>query len=113
MKKLFIVWVVFIFALSMAGSTLAQEKAKQEQPAAVSSPTGEKSAEMEKPEGKMEQKHVSAQPEIQRMGGMVTAVDPKADSLSIHQETVHHDRVMQLKVSGKVAKELSHLKPGT
>ena len=113
MKKLFMVWIVFIFALSMAGSTLAQEKAKQEQPAAVSSPTGEKSAEMEKPEGKMEQKHVSAQPEIQRMGGMVTAVDPKADSLSIHQETVHHDRVMQLKVSGKVAKELSHLKPGT
>ena len=60
----------------------------------------------------MEEKQVSAQPEIVRMGGLVTAVDPKADTLSIHQETLHHDRVMELKVSKKEAKELSNLKPG-
>ncbi len=112
MKNLFSIGIVIILALSLTGLALAQEKAKQEQPAAVSNPATEKSAEMAKPEGKTEEKQVSAQPEIRRMGGLVTAVDPKADTLSIHQETVHHDRVMELKVSEKAAKELSNLKPG-
>ena len=60
----------------------------------------------------MEEKQVPAKPEIVRMGGLVTAVDAKADTLSIHQETVHHDRMMKLKVSEKAGKELSNLKPG-
>jgi hypothetical protein len=46
------------------------------------------------------------------MGGMVTAVDPKDKTLSIHQETVYHDRALKLEVSGKVVKELENLKPG-
>jgi Cu/Ag efflux protein CusF len=104
--------IVVALAISLTGLTLAQEKATQEQPAAVSNPAGEKSAEMAKPEGKTEEKQALAQPEIVRMGGVVTSVDPKADTLSIHQETVHHDRVMELKVSEKAAKELSDLKPG-
>ena len=112
MKKLLSIGIVILLAISWTGLTFAQEKAKQEQPAAVSNPAGERSAEMTKPEGKTEEKQVSAQPEIVRMGGLVTAVDPKADTLSIHQETVHHDRVMDLKVSEKAAKELSNLKTG-
>jgi len=112
MKNLFRTGIVIILTLSLAGLAFAQEKAQQEQPAAVSSPATEKSAQMAKPEGKPEEKQISAQTEIQRVGGLVTAVDPKADTLSIHQETVHHDRVIQLKVNEKAAKELSHLKPG-
>ncbi len=110
MKSVF--GIVIILTLSLAGLAFAQEKAKQEQPAVVSNPATEKSAEMAKPEGKTEEKQVSTKPEIQRMGGLVTAVDPKADTLSIHQETVHHDRMMNLKVSEKAARGLSNLKPG-
>jgi len=112
MKNLFRTGIVIILILSLAGLVFAQEKAKQEQPAAISGPSAEKSAEMAKPEAKPEEKQISTQPEIQRLGGLVTAVDPRADTLSIHQETVHHDRVMQLKVNEKAAKELSNLKPG-
>ena len=110
MKSVF--GIVIVLTLSLAGLAFAQEKAKPEQPAVVSNPATEKSAEMAKPEGKTEEKQVSTKPEIQRMGGLVTAVDPKADTLSIHQETIHHDRMMNLKVSEKAARELSNLKPG-
>jgi hypothetical protein len=118
MKKLFVVWIALIFALSVAGLTLAQEKAKKEEPAGVSKPATEKSGEAVKSEeapGKekaAEKEHVSAKPYIWRMGGLVTAVDPQAKTLSIHQETVHHDWVMKLRMSKKVAKELLKIKPG-
>ncbi len=112
MKNLLSIGIAILLAISLTGLTFAQEKAKQEQPAAVSNPAGEKTTEAAKPEGKLEEKQVTAQPEIVRMGGLVTAVDPKADTLTIHQETVHHDRVMDLRVSAKAAKDLSDLKPG-
>ena len=112
MRNLFSIGIVVLLAVSLSGLSFAQEKAKEEQPAAISNPAGEKSAEMAKPEGKMEEKQASAQSEIVRMGGLVTEVDLQSDTLSLHQATVHHDRVMKLKVSDKVAKELSNLKPG-
>ena len=112
MRNLFSIGIVVLLAVSLSGLSFAQEKAKEEQPAAVSNPAGEKSTEMAKPEGKMEEKQASAQSEIVRMGGLVTEVDLQSDTLSLHQATVHHDRVMKLKVSDKVAKELSNLKPG-
>jgi Cu/Ag efflux protein CusF len=46
------------------------------------------------------------------MGGMITAVDPQAKTISIHQETIYHDRVLKLEVSQKVDKELSGIKTG-
>ena len=118
MKKLFVVGIVFIFVLSLAGLTLAREKAKKEEPLGVSKPATEKSTEAVKPEEAQakekaaEQEHVSAKPHIWRMGGLVTAVDPQAKTLSIHQETVHHDWVQKLRVNGNITKELMHLKPG-
>jgi hypothetical protein len=118
MKKLFIVWIALLLALSQAGWTLAQEKAKKEEPAGVSKPATEKSTEAVKSEEaqgkeKAEQgDRVSAKLHIWRMGGMVTAVDPKTKTLSVHQETVYHNRLLKLEVSGKVVKELENLKPG-
>jgi len=118
MKKLFILGIVLILALSLAGLPLAQEKAKKEEPAGVSKPATEKPTEAVKAEeaqGKekaAEKEHVSAKPHIWRMGGLVTAVDPQAKTISIHQETVFHDRVLKLKVKGDMAKEMMHLKPG-
>ncbi len=112
MKNIFSIGVLILLAVSLSGLAVAQEKANQEQAAAISSPSAEKSAEMARPEGKTEEKRLSAQTQFQRMGGLVMEIDPKADILSIHQETVHHDRIMRLKVSEKAAKELSNLKPG-
>jgi len=117
MKNLLIVLVAVVFAVSLSGMAVAQEKANKQEPAAVSNPTTEKSAETVKPEeakekGKTEENQASAKPVIWRMGGSVTALDPKAETISIHQESVHHDRVMKLRVSDKVAKELMDLKPG-
>ena len=118
MKRLFIVWIAFIFALSLAGLTVAQEKAKKEEAAGVSKPATQKSGEAVKDAGAQgkekaaEKEHVSAKPHISRMGGLVTAVDAQAKTLSLHQETVDHDGVMKLRVSEKVAKELLNIKPG-
>ena len=118
MKKLFIVWMAFIFGLSVAGAALSQEKAQREEPTGVSQPANAKSAEAVKAgeaQGKeraAEKDQVSAKPHIWRTGGLVTAVDPQAKTLSFHQETVYHDWVMKLKVSEKAAKELSNIKPG-
>jgi len=108
MKKLFIVWMALIFGLSVAGLALAQEKAKKDEPTEVSKPAPVKTTEAVK----AEKEHVSAKPHIRRMGGLVAAVDAQAKTLSLHQETVDHDWVMKLRVSEKVAKELSNIKPG-
>ena len=116
MKKLFIVWIALIFALSLTGLTLAQEKTKKEEAKEVSKlPIVKPSAEAKGGEAKEKaekKKQVSPKPSIRRMGGVVTAVDPQGKTISIHQETVHHDRVMKLKLNEKVAKELLNIKPG-
>jgi hypothetical protein len=118
MKKLFNVGIVLILALSSIGSALAQEKARKEGPAGFSKSVAEKSVEAAnagEAKGKVkadEKKQGSPNPNIWRMGGLITAVDPQTKTISIHQETVHHDRVMKLKVSEKVAKELLNLKTG-
>ena len=114
MKKLFIVWIALILALSLAGLTPAQERVKKEELAGVSKSVSEKSTGAVKPEeaqGK-ERDRVSATLPNWRMGGMVTAVDLKSKTLSVHQETVYHNRALKLEVSGKVVKELENLKPG-
>jgi hypothetical protein len=118
MKKLFIVWIVFIFGLSLAGLTLAQEKAKTEEGAGVTQSAAPKSTEAVKPgqaqvkEKAAENKEVPVKPQTWRIGGLVTAVDPQGKTVTVHQETVFHDRVLKLKVNGNMAKELMHLKPG-
>jgi hypothetical protein len=118
MRKLFIFGIALFLALSQAGWTLAQEKAQKGEPGGISKPATEKSTEGAKSEeakgkGRAEQvKQASAKGDIWRMGGLVTAVEPQAKTISVRQETVHHDRVMKLKVDEKVSKKLSNLKPG-
>lgn len=123
MKKLIHIWITLIFALSLASFALGQEKAKKVETAPASKPAPEKATEVVKPEAAKpqeakekpkaeEKKPVAEKPRIWRAGGMVTAVDMKTLTLSVHQETVKHDRVLKLKVSKKIAKELGNLKPG-
>jgi hypothetical protein len=118
MNKIFLSLIAFILALSMTNLALAQEKAKKEEAAVVAKPTGEKSTKtlksgpmVDKTKGE-QNKEGFLKPEIWRLGGEVKAVDLRTKTLSIHQETVHHDRVVKMKVNEKVGKELESIKPG-
>lgn len=111
MKKLVILWTAFMFALCLTGSTLAQEKPGEQGGIRKSVPELSKTDKQE--QGKMkEQIGVSAMPSISRIGGVITAVDPKTKTLSVHQETVYHNRTWHLEVTGKMTNELTNLKPG-
>lgn len=116
MRKLFIIGMALIFALTMAGLTQAQEKAKKEeggsQLAAGQSVAAVKSDNSPAKGKAAGEEHASAKPYMWRMGGLVTAVDPQGKTLSIHQESVHHDWVLKLKLDEKEARELPGLKPG-
>jgi Cu/Ag efflux protein CusF len=109
MKKVWMVCLALIFAASLAGLGLAQEKAKKEEPAAAKA-APEKPPEAAK--AKMVEKKEAPKPVTWRAGGVVESVDAQAKVLTIHQETIFHNRSLKLKASGEAAKELSALKPG-
>jgi hypothetical protein len=119
MNKIMIVLSAFIFALSMANSARGQEQTKNQETSVVAKPMGEKSIEAAK-SGASTEKSIREQNQevfvkphkIWRMGGEVKAVDLKTKTLLIHQETVHHDRLMKRKVDEKLGKELENIKPG-
>ncbi|MGE5254082.1 MAG: hypothetical protein ACM3N7_08960 [Planctomycetaceae bacterium] len=110
MKKVWMICLVVIFAASLAGLGLAQEKAKKEEPAPAAKAAPEKPPEAAK--AKMEEKKEAPKPVTWRAGGVVKSVDAQDKVLTIHQVTIYHDRTLKLKVSGAAAKELSALKPG-
>ena len=115
MKKLLMVCLVLVFATSLVGLGLSQEKAKKEEPVPAAKPAAEKPPEAAKEpqeKAKMEEKKEAPKPITWRAGGVVDAVDVKAGVLTIHQVTIHHDRTLKLKVSAGAAKGLSDLKPG-
>jgi len=118
MKKLFTILLACIFAASLVGTGMAQEKAKKEEPAPAVKPAAEKPAEAVKakePQEKAkaeEQKMAAPKPMIWRAGGVVNAFDPKTKTLAVHQVNLHHDRVLKLKVGEKAMKGISELKPG-
>ena len=113
LKKMLTIWTIAMFALSLGAFAAAQEKAKKaDEPAQVGQPAVSKPAEEPKKESKEEAKPVSLKPRIWRAGGLITAVNSQAKTLSFHQETVHHNRTLNLKVSETVAKELPNFKVG-
>jgi len=115
MKKIFIVWIAFTFALSMVGLTLAQEKTQKNAQEEISKPAIEKTKDTKPDEAKVkakEKRQIFAKSYIWRMGGLITAVDAQAKTLSLRQKTVDHDWVMKLRASENVAKELLNIKPG-
>lgn len=100
MKKIISVFMIVLFALSLSGLTFAQGKEQKE----------EMSAGKSAPDRRVQGEQTKF--EMGRMGGVVTTVDPKAGTISVHQETVHHDRVMVFRVSDKAARDLQNIKPG-
>ncbi len=96
-KRLGFICMVFLLAFTLAGTAWAMESGQKEDQAGSSM---DNSAAM------------TSASHSWRMGGVVSAVDPQNHTISIHQETVHHDWVRQWKVNEKAAGELSNIKEG-
>ena len=123
-KKLLVLSIGLIFALSVAGMALAQEKAKPAEPAkpAEAAKPAEpakpaevaKPAEAAKPEAKKEEakKEAPPKPVMYRLGGVVMSVDAKAGKITVEQHQVKLQRKLTFKVSKKEVKELSGINAG-
>ncbi len=107
MNKMGYVCMVFVLALALAGSAWAMENTSREGQAAADNSSMNSSSDTMKASSEM-----SSESHSWRAGGIVSAVDPQNHTISIHQETVHHDRTMHWKVDEKATKELSNIKPG-
>ena len=110
--KLFVLFIGLIFALSVIGVALGQEKAKPTQPAEAAKPAeAMKPAEPAKPqEAKKEVKKEA--PPMYRAGGVVLAVDAKAAKITIEQREVKLQRKLSLTVSKKEAQQLAGINVG-
>ena len=114
--KLFVLFIGLIFALSVIGVALAQEKAKPMKPEEAAKPAeAMKPAEPAKPqEAKKEEvkKEAPPKPVMYRAGGVVLAVDAKAAKITIEQREVKLQRKLSLTVSKKEAQQLAGINVG-
>ena len=122
-KKLLVLLIGFIFALSVLGLALAQEKAKPANPAETAKPAEPakpeepaKPAEVAKPAeaAKPEEakKEAPPKPVMYRLGGTVSAIDAKAGKITIEQHQVKQQRKLTLSVSKKEVKGLAGINVG-
>ena len=122
MKKLVIVLIGIIFALSLTGISFAQKKAKPEKPAEAAKPSepakpaeSAKPAEPAKPaKAKPEaaKKEAPSKPVVYRMGGSVVSIDAKANKIAIKQDAVKKQKKVTLSVGKKAAKDLAGVNVG-
>ena len=112
MKKLAILVIGLLVALSMTGLCFAQAKPEAAKPEAAKpeavKPEAPKAVE-KKPEVK---KEAPPKPVMYRMGGIVVAVDTKVNKLTVQQNAVKKQRKVTLAVSKKAAKNLADLRAG-
>lgn len=94
MRKLFIIGVGLVMTLFMAGSAIAQEKAKTE-----GSAEAVKVAE-------------PAKPIEYRMGGIITAIDLAAKKITLTQRQVERERTVTLALGKEVRSQMADLKAG-
>ncbi len=117
-KKLLVLSIGLIFALSVIGVALAQEKTKPMpiKPAEAAKPAeAMKPAEAAKPEeAKKEEvkKEAPPKPVMYRAGGIVLAVDAKTAKITLEQREVKLQRKLTLKVSKKEAQQLAGINVG-
>ncbi len=108
MKKLVIVLIALIVAVSLSGLAFAQEKAKPGNLEIAKPAEPAKPAEAAKPEAQKDQPKVVKY----RAGGLVEALDVEARKITIKQDKVNKERVLKLIVSKKAAKDLAEIKVG-
>jgi len=120
MKKILVLLIALIFALSLTGLAFAQ--AKPEKPAEPAKPAeSAKPAEVAKPaepatpaEAKKEEpkKEPPPKPVVYRLGGQVTALDAAAKKITIAQNSVKQQKKVTLAVGKKAAQDLAGINVG-
>jgi hypothetical protein len=117
MKKLAILVIGLIVALSLTGLCFAQAKPEAAKPEAAKPEAAKPEAvkpEAPKAEEKKAEvkKEAPPKPVMYRMGGIVVAVDMKANKLTVQQNEVKKQRKVTLTVSKKAAKNLADVRVG-
>jgi len=118
MKKLLVLLIALVFALSLTGLAFAQVKAeKPAKPAEAAKPAEPaKPAEVAKPAEPAKpaevKKEAPPKPVVYRMGGQVTMVDAAAKKVTIAQNAVKQQKKVTLGVSKAAAKDLAGINVG-
>lgn len=118
MKKLLILLLGLTFIFSLTGLASAQEKAKaaksaepvKAEPAKPGMATGTAKAEPSQTEKTA--KKAPAKPALYRMGGIITALDKGAKTITLQQDAVHKDRKVKLSLGKTAANTLPGLRVG-
>jgi len=111
MKNVSLLIFLLLFLFSSTGWTLAQEKAKMEKPAeAAKAGEAAKPAEAAKPEAV--KKEPPSPPMQYRMGGIITAVDPSAKRITLHQSSVKREKTFTLILGKEASEKLPGMKVG-
>jgi hypothetical protein len=118
MKKLLVLLIALVFALSLTGLAFAQAKAeKPAKPAEAAKPAEPaKPAEVAKPAEPAKpaeaKKEAPPKPVAYRMGGQVTAVDAAGKKVTIAQNSVKQQKKVALRVGKSAAKNLAGINVG-
>ena len=124
MKRILVLLVALIFALSLTGLAFAQAKAeKPAKPAAPAKPAEAakpaapaKPAEVAKPAEPAKpaeaKKEAPPKPVVYRMGGQVTAVDAAGKKVTIAHNSVKQQKKVTLGVGKAAAKDLAGIQMG-
>jgi len=118
MKRLLVLLIALVFALSLTGLAFAQAKAeKPAKPAEVAKPAEPaKPAEVAKPAEPAKpaevKKEAPPKPVVYRLGGQVTAVDAAGKKVTIAQNSVKQQKKVTLGVGKAAAKDLAGIQVG-
>ena len=99
MKNVSLLITLLLFVLSSTGWALAQEKGKEQKPAESAKPEAVK-------------KEPSPPPMKYRMGGIITAIDPSAKKITLHQSSVKRERTVTLILGKEASEKLPGMKVG-
>ena len=118
MKRLLVLLIALVFALSLTGLAFAQAKAekpaKPAEPAKAAEPA--KPAEVAKPAEPAKpaeaKKEAPPKPVVYRLGGQVTMVDAAGKKVSIAQNSVKQQKKVTLGVGKAAAKDLAGINVG-
>jgi len=118
MKRILVLLIALVFALSLTGLAFAQAKAekpaKPAEPAKAAEPA--KPAEVAKPAEPAKpaeaKKEAPPKPVVYRLGGQVTAVDAAGKKVTIAQNSVKQQKKVTLGVGKAAAKDLAGIQVG-
>jgi hypothetical protein len=114
-KRIFGVMIGLLVVLAFCGFVFAQATPQPAKPEAMKPAETKaepaKAPEM-KPEKKTEMKEAPPKPVMYRLGGIVVAVDAKANKITIDQKAVKKERKLSLRVGKKATQQMAGIGVG-